>query len=106
MDPAGELSGIRPEGNPWAVSIEEQTGPKKARQWHLSAVRRYPDCAAARAAAERIARTHVPENPAVPVERMVMCNGPDAFLVALRGRLGGVFHVRVSVWEVVGLYDR
>lgn len=40
------------------------------------------------------------------MERMVLCNGPDAFLVALRGRLGGVFHVRVHVWEVVGVYDR
>ncbi len=97
-----------PDGEPnlWAISIEEQTGPKKGRQWHLTAVRRYPDCATARIEAERIARTHMPENPAAPVERMVLCNGPDAYLVALRDGLGEVFHVRVHVWEVVGVYDR
>jgi len=98
IDPAGEP-------NPWAVSIEEQTGPKKNRQWHLTAVRRYPDCATARAEASGIARTHLPENPASPTERMVLTSGPDNHLVALKGRLGGVFHFRVHVWEVAGLYD-
>ncbi len=97
-----------PEGepNPWAISIEEQTGSKKNRQWHLTALRRYPDCATARSEAARIARTHRPENPESPTERMVLCSGPDDYLVALKGLLGGVFHVRVHVWEVVGRYER
>lgn len=108
MDPAGELSGTVPveEPNPWAISIEEQTGSRNKRQWHLTALRRYPDRATARGAAARIARTHLPENPAGPTERMVLCSGPDDYLVALKGPVGEVFHVRVHVWEVVGLYDR